>query len=85
MDASKIKGDPQETCRRLAEPFFLEGARVVYMATCCHRLFAGTTNPKKCRKCDRSPASVAFNSLAEVNFEMIPDQPLEEETTAPTS
>jgi len=81
MDASKIKGNPQDVCNRLAEPFFLEGAQLVYMATCCGRLFAGTTNPKKCRKCDRSPASVAFASLAEVNFEMIPEQ----ETTVPAT
>jgi len=75
MDANKIKGDPQEACKRLAEPFFLYGCAIVYMATCCGRLFAGTTAPVKCRRCDRSPAAVAFNSLAEVNYEMIPEQP----------
>jgi len=74
MDSNKIKGNPQDVCLRLAEPFFMEGAAVVFMATCCQRLFAGTTNPTKCRKCDRSPASVAFGSLAEVNYELIPDQ-----------
>lgn len=75
MDGTMIKGNPQEVCLRLAEPFFLEGAGAVHMATCCGRLFAGTTTPKVCRKCDRSPASVIFSSLSEVNFELIPTQP----------
>jgi len=75
MDASKINGNPQEAVQTLAEPFFKQGATQVFMAHCCQRIFAGLTNPVKCRVCERSPASAAFSSLAEVNYEMIPEQP----------
>lgn len=73
MDVSKIKGSPQEVARKLAKPYFDQGAKKVVMATCCDRLFAGIEVPAECRHCKNSPEVVVFESLDAVDIEKIPD------------
>jgi len=75
MDESKITGNAREALRRLTAPFFAQGTRPLYVATCCGRLFAGEIEPVKCRVCGRKPAAVSFENEEAVDLAAIPNNP----------
>jgi hypothetical protein len=75
MDVSSIRGNPKDVVERLAKPFFDEGAKGVFIAACCGRLFAGVDKPKKCRVCGREPISSFFTALADIDLEKVKDHP----------
>jgi hypothetical protein len=56
---------PAEAIRRLAEPFFEEGATEVYVAYCCMYVFVGSRAPTTCHHCKKAVTSQIARSVEE--------------------
>lgn len=48
IDPKKL---PAETLRRLAEPFFAQGEKRVFVGRCCGRVFVGAVEASSCKTC----------------------------------
>ena len=47
------KALPAETLRRLAEPFFAQGEKRVFVGRCCGRVFVGAQPASSCKTCQQ--------------------------------
>lgn len=56
---------PAEAIRRLASPFFEQGAAEVYVVYCCMYLYVGTKQPELCGSCKKPVTSHPTRSVEE--------------------
>jgi hypothetical protein len=55
-----------ETLRRLAEPFFAQGEKRVFVGRCCGRVFVGAMEASSCATCKQP-----FRNTECVNIEQV--------------
>lgn len=57
---------PAETLRRLAEPFFAQGEKRVFVMRCCGRVFVGARPADSCKDCQTPPKNIECATIEEV-------------------
>jgi hypothetical protein len=55
-----------ETLRRLAEPFFAQGEKRVFVMRCCGRVFVGARPADSCKTCQTPPTNTECSSIEAV-------------------
>lgn len=56
---------PAEAIRRLAAPFFEQGAESVYVVYCCMYVYVGTKQPEVCGHCKKTVIAHTARSVEE--------------------